>query len=79
MLIKINIQLISAGLDRRTDEQQNDPVRVPFLPFEIRNPTNILIGTTIFYGDNCDLVIIFKYSSYVKYLLQKTTTTRQLD
>ncbi|GBP86933.1 hypothetical protein EVAR_60915_1 [Eumeta japonica] len=26
------------GLDRQTDGQQSDPIRVPFFPFEVRNP-----------------------------------------
>ncbi|GBP17625.1 hypothetical protein EVAR_8624_1 [Eumeta japonica] len=26
------------GLDRQTDGQQSDPIRVPFFPFELRNP-----------------------------------------
>ena len=26
------------GRDKRTDGQQNDPIRVPFLPFEVWKP-----------------------------------------
>ena len=33
----LNINAIS----RRTDGQQSDNIRIPFSPFEIRNPENI--------------------------------------
>ena len=57
------------GLERQTGRRQHDPIRIPFLPFEVRNPKNddknylhfLLVGGVF-------NAIYLKYTIYFEYI-----------